>query len=76
MAPGIDPEELRKLAFASMPFGKYKGIYLSDIPETYFIWFKQQGFPKGKLGQQMQAVYEMQINGLNPILRKIRRMYP
>jgi len=65
---------LKELAFAKMPFGKYKNQYLSDIPESYYIWFRQKGFPKGKLGQQMQAVFEMKINGIEPILRKVRKM--
>lgn len=65
---------LKELAFAKMPFGKYKNQYLSDIPESYYIWFRQKGFPKGKLGQQMQAVFEMKINGFEPILRKVRKM--
>ena len=65
---------LFELAFAKMPFGKYKNQYLSDIPESYYIWFRQKGFPKGKLGQQMQAVFEMKINGIEPILRKVRKI--
>lgn len=55
-----------------MPFGKYKGYYLVDIPEYYLVWYKNQGFPKGKLGTMMALVYEMQLNGLEDILRKLR----
>lgn len=67
-------QELKKLAFTKMPFGKYKGYYLSDIPEAYYIWFRQKGFPPGKLGRQMQAVWELKINGIEHLLRDIRRI--
>ena len=56
-----------------MPFGKYKGTFLIDIPEYYMVWYKNKGFPKGKLGQMMGLVYELKLNGLEDILRKIRR---
>ncbi len=70
-----DKAALRALAFAQMPYGKYKGYYLSEIPESYYIWYRQKGFPKGKLGQQMQAVCELKVNGLENILRKIRSLH-
>ena len=47
-----------------MPFGKYKGRYLIDLPEHYLIWYKNKGFPKGKIGKQLESVYELQLNGL------------
>lgn len=55
-----------------MPFGKYKGVYLIDIPEYYIIWYKNKGFPNGKLGKRLAFVYELKLNGLENILRKIR----
>lgn len=55
-----------------MPFGKYKGTYLIDIPEYYLVWYKNKGLPAGKLGKMMTLVYELQLNGLESILRKIR----
>jgi hypothetical protein len=63
---------LVELAHAKMHFGKYKGYYLADIPEYYLIWYKRKGFPENKLGQQMQEILEMKVNGLEFILRKIR----
>nr|WP_322624637.1 DUF3820 family protein [uncultured Flavobacterium sp.] len=69
-------QELIKLAHAKMPFGKYEGRYISDLPEYYLVWFKNKGFPKGKLGEQLQMAYELQLNGLEPILRNIRAQYP
>ncbi|GLB52217.1 hypothetical protein NBRC110019_12560 [Neptunitalea chrysea] len=70
-----DKEKLVELAFAKMPFGKYKGYYLVDIPEPYYVWFKQKGFPDNKLGLQMQSMYEIKINSLEPLIRKVRELY-
>lgn len=67
-------KELVDLAKAKMPFGKYKDRFLSELPEYYLVWFKNKGFPKGKLGKQLQLVYELKLNGLEEILRKIRLM--
>jgi len=63
---------LLELAKAKMPFGKYKNQYLIDLPEFYMVWFKNQGFPKGKLGNQLVLVYELKLNGLEDLVRKIR----
>ena len=60
----IDPEFMRELVHARMPFGKYSGRPLLSLPEPYVVWFKQKGFPAGKLGQQMETVYEIKLNGL------------
>ncbi|WP_373058999.1 DUF3820 family protein [Zunongwangia sp. H14] len=68
-------QALLELAHAKMHFGKYKDYYISDIPEYYLVWYKQKGFPEGKLGQQMQQVYELKLNGMEGILRKIRKHY-
>lgn len=71
-----EKEFLIKLAHAKMPFGKYEGRYLIDLPEYYLVWYKNKGFPNGLLGQQMQQVYELQLNGLEELARNIRRQYP
>lgn len=71
-----DPRALLELAHAKMHFGKYKGRYLSDIPEYYLIWFRQKGFPQGKLGDQLKQVTEIKVNGMEQILRTIRSKYP
>ena len=65
-------QELIKLANTKMPFGKYEGRFLIDLPEYYLVWYKQKGFPKGKLGEQMALVYELQLNGLEDLIRKLR----
>lgn len=68
-----DKQFLIDTANMKMPFGKYKGAYLIDIPEYYIVWYRNKGFPKGKLGQMMALVYELKLNGLDDILRKIRK---
>ncbi len=67
-----DKQFLIDTANMKMPFGKYKGTYLIDIPDYYLVWYKNKGFPAGKLGKMMALVYELQLNGLESILRKIR----
>jgi uncharacterized protein (DUF3820 family) len=67
-----DKQFLIDTANMRMPFGKYKGTYLIDIPEYYIVWYRNKGFPKGKLGLMMQLVYELKLNGLEDILRKLR----
>ena len=67
-----DKDFLIDTANMRMPFGKYKGVYLIELPEHYIVWYRTKGFPKGKLGDMMGLVYEMQLNGLEDILRKIR----
>ncbi|MDP4207999.1 MAG: DUF3820 family protein [Bacteroidota bacterium] len=69
-------EKLVKLAHMRMPFGKYKDQYLSELPEPYLVWFKQQGFPKNELGRMLEEVLEIKVNGLEYLLRKIRKEYP
>ncbi|MCL4130417.1 UNVERIFIED_CONTAM: hypothetical protein GTU68_017451 [Idotea baltica] len=59
-----------------MPFGKYKGRLLVDLPEPYYVWFKQKGFPTGKLGTLLESMYEIKVNGLEPIIRKIQKDFP
>ncbi|MCL6415337.1 DUF3820 family protein [Aestuariirhabdus sp. Z084] len=63
-----DPEKLIELVNERMPFGKYQGWRLKDLPEPYLVWFNQQGFPKGRLGRQLQSLYEIKLNGLETLL--------
>jgi uncharacterized protein len=66
-----DPAHLIELANYKMPFGKYKGQLLVNLPEAYFVWFKQKGFPEGKLGKMMEEMYELKLNGLEGLLKKL-----
>ena len=68
-------KELIELAHAVMPFGKYKGRFLVDIPEPYYVWYKNKGFPAGKLGKQLATMYEIKLNGLEGMIRRIKSQY-
>lgn len=64
---------LIKLAHTKMPFGKYEGYYLIDLPEYYVVWYSNKGFPKGQLGEQLQLIYELKLNGLEELVRNIKK---
>jgi uncharacterized protein (DUF3820 family) len=65
------------LAHARMPFGKFKDRYLTDLPEEYFIWFRNRGgYPEGKLGLMMESMYEIKLNGLEKMVRRVRDSSP
>lgn len=77
-ADSVDPEapfdhgKLLELAATRMPFGKYKGTRLVDLPEGYVVWFAQEGFPSGKLGEMLRTVYEIKVNGLEFLFDRLR----
>lgn len=54
-----------------MPFGKYQGRYLVDLPEHYVVWYHSKGFPAGKLGEQLAIIYEIKVNGLEHLIRPL-----
>lgn len=56
-----------------MPYGKYKGRQLLDLPEPYLVWYHKQGLPQGKLGTQLALVYEIKLNGLEGMVRRFQR---
>ncbi len=64
-------QQLIELANMKMPFGKYQGRYLVDLPEYYVVWYRNNGFPKGKLGEQLQLIYEIKVNGLEHLIRPL-----
>ncbi|MCJ0741567.1 DUF3820 family protein [Pedobacter montanisoli] len=70
---GPNPQLLKDLVEMKMPFGKYQGKQLCDLPETYLVWFKQKGFPQGKLGMLLETLYEIKLNGLEHLLSPLRK---
>jgi len=68
-----DKEYLLKFANAKMPFGKYAGRLLIDLPEPYVVWFRQKGFPKGELGEMFGLLYEIKVNGLDYLFESLRQ---
>ena len=69
---GPDPEILIQIARMEMPFGRYAGRRLIDLPEPYLVWFSRKGFPKGRLGMLLATLYEIKANGLEPLLAPFR----
>lgn len=69
-------QQLIALAHTKMPFGKYQGRFLIDLPEYYVVWYRNKGFPAGKLGEQLKLVYELKLNGLEDLIRNIQKQYP
>ena len=68
-----DREYLLEFAKTKMPFGKYAGTLLIDLPEPYVVWFRQKGFPKGRLGAMMALLYEIKVNGLEYLFAPLRK---
>ena len=69
----VNPQILIELANTRMPYGKYKGRFICNLPEPYLVWLKQKGFPQGKLGEQLCALYEIKSNGLGYLLKPLRK---
>ncbi len=74
MAPmhPTDPSQLLKLVTVTMPFGKYQGRVLADLPGNYLNWFAREGFPKGELGRLLALMQTIDHNGLRELLRPLR----
>ena len=71
MAP-MDPAQLQKLVEMRMPFGKYEGRLLADLPGNYLNWFAREGFPRGELGRLLALMHEINHNGLSALLDPLR----
>lgn len=67
-----DQKALLKLARTRMPFGKYAGYRLVDLPEAYVIWLSRKGFPKGELGELLNTVYVIKVNGLEYLFQPLQ----
>ena len=68
----FDPQDLEKLANYEMPFGKFKGTLLIDLPEPYLLWFEDEGLPTGQLGMLMKLAIEIKLNGLEYLLEPLK----
>ena len=69
----FDKQDLLKLARMTMPFGKYSGRMLIDLPEEYLLWFAKKGFPQGELGRLLQLALEIHINGLADVIQPLKQ---
>jgi uncharacterized protein (DUF3820 family) len=71
--PTGNPKLLTDLVTMKMPYGKYKGHTLCDIPEYYLVWMSSKGFPAGKLGMLLSTLYEIKLNGLEYLLTNLKK---
>ncbi len=69
----MNPEILTQLVSMKMPFGKYQGSLICNLPESYLVWFNQKGFPAGKLGILLATMYEIKLNGLEYLLQPLKK---
>ncbi|MDO9358870.1 MAG: DUF3820 family protein [Polaromonas sp.] len=69
----MKPEDLQLLVTREMPFGKYKGRLIADLPGNYLAWFAREGFPEGEIGRLLALMLEIDHNGLSSLLAPLRR---
>ncbi|PIS10769.1 MAG: hypothetical protein COT73_07590 [Bdellovibrio sp. CG10_big_fil_rev_8_21_14_0_10_47_8] len=65
-------EDLEKMANMKMPFGRFQGRALIDLPEPYLVWFHSEGFPSGELGRLLAQVYDIKLNGLEYLIKPLQ----
>ena len=69
----MSPDDLQRLVTLKMPFGKYQGHLIADLPGNYLAWFARKGFPPGEIGRLLALMLEIDHNGLKPLLDPLRR---
>ncbi len=69
----MDSEQLELLLTREMPYGKYKGRVIADLPGNYLNWFAREGFPKGEIGRLLALMQEIDHNGLSSLLDPLRK---
>ena len=69
----MNPEDLQRLVTLPMPYGKYKGRIIADLPGNYLNWFAREGFPKGDLGRLLALMQTIDSNGLTALLTPLRQ---
>ena len=67
----MEQNELLELVTTQMPYGKYKGVLLCNMPEPYLAWYYEKGFPQGKIGHLLGLIYEIKLNGLEYLLKPL-----
>ena len=72
----MNPESLQKLLSFVMPYGKYKGRLIANLPGHYLNWFAREGFPSGELGELLELMHVLDHNGLTPLLDPLRAPFP
>jgi uncharacterized protein (DUF3820 family) len=71
-----NPQILKDIVRTKMPFGRFEGRLVCDLPVSYLEWFvRKGGFPKGKLGILLETVYEIKLNGLEEIIQKLKKQF-
>ncbi len=71
----MQPKDLQRLVTTIMPFGKYQGRLIADLPGQYLNWFAREGFPKSDLGRLLELMHEIDHNGLSELLRPLRNKH-
>jgi uncharacterized protein len=69
----MNPQILKDLVSTPMPYGKFKGRLICELPEYYLVWYENQGFPAGKIGILLATMYEIKLNGLEYLLKPIKK---
>lgn len=70
----LNPNLLHEIVEIKMPFGRFEGRIIADLPISYLEWFKRKGFPKGKLGVLMETIYEIKLNGLDDLIVQLKKI--
>jgi hypothetical protein len=73
-APFFDKSLLIKLVKTRMPFGKYQGKLIIDLPEAYLLWFQRKGFPKGEIGNLLQIALEIEVSGSTDLVKALKNV--
>ncbi|NMM82713.1 hypothetical protein B2J86_17610 [Acidovorax sp. SRB_14] len=68
----MDPDQLQRLVTVTMPYGKYQGRIIADLPGNYLNWFARTGFPRGDIGRLLALMHEIDHNGLSELLEPLR----
>lgn len=71
----MKPEDLQRLVTLEMPYGKYKGRLIADLPGHYLAWFAREGFPPGDVGRLLELMHEIDHNGLAGLLAPLRKKH-